>query len=258
MLQVLSQSDAELTACFAQDIAALTKSFSDNTAASKQSLDQMVSSDPSTFSRAAIRVLGQSTDSSGIRYVLHLLRKCNLLLPALADPAGTKSEDAVAAARVISRIGSPIESDLEAVLSATLGQRSSSANTSSIVRLLDLLGAASRHPRFYLFQGELLGYPDSLVRSKAAFLICRSTKSAALVGRMMFDEDPRVQANAVEALWTFEPAEAAPLLSIGARSKTPRVAANAAVGLDRWGDGRNGRPTLPTLPDGVVYAQYGQ
>jgi len=236
MLQVLSQSDAELTACFARDIAALTKSFSENTAASKQSLDQMVSSDPSAFSRAAIRVLGQSTDSSGARYVLHLLRKRNLLLPALADPVGTKGEDAVAAARVISRIGSPIDSDVEGVLSATLGQRSSSANAARIARLLDILGAASLHPRFYLFQMELLSYPDTLVRSKSALLICRSSKSAALVGRMMLDEDPRVQANAVEALWTFEAAEAGPLLVIGARSKTPRVAANAAVGLYRIGD----------------------
>jgi hypothetical protein len=236
MLQVLSQNDQEITACFAQDIVALTKSFSENTAASKQSLDQMVSSDPSAFSRASIRVLGQATDSSGTRYVLHLLRKRHLLLAALADPIGTKGEEAVAAARVISRMGSPIESDLEGVLSATLGQRGSSANTSRIVRLLDLLGAASLHPRFYLFQMELLSYPDSLVRSKSALLICRSSKSAALVGRMMLDEDPRVQANAVEALWAFEAAEAGPLLLIGARSKTPRVAANAAVGLYRAGD----------------------
>jgi hypothetical protein len=236
MLQVLSQSDAELTACFARDIAALTKSFSESIGASKQSLDQMVSSDPSVFSRAAIRALGQSTDSSGTRYVLHLLRKRNLLLPALADPVGTKSEDAVAAARVICQIGSPLDSAVEGVLSATLGERSSSANASRIVRLLDILGAASPHPRFYLFQMELLSYPDTQVRSKSALLICRSSKSATLVGRMMLDEDPRVQANAVEALWTFEAAEAGPLLLIGARSKSPRVAANAAVGLYRIGD----------------------
>ena len=53
---------------------------------------------------------------------------------------------------------------------------------------------------------------------------------------MLLDEDPRVQANAVEALWTFDPAEARPLLLNAARSKTPRVAGNAAVGLYRIGD----------------------
>jgi len=236
MLQVFSQSDAELTVCFAQDIAALAESFSDNTAACKQSLDQMVSSDPGVFSRASIRVLGRATHPAGSRYVLHLLRKHNLLLPALTDPIGTRSEDAVAATRVISRIGTPIDAEIEGVLSATLGQRSSSETVSRVVRLLDMLEVASPHPRFYLFQMELLSHPDSLVRSKSALLICRSSKNAALVGRLMLNEDPRVQANAVEALWAFDPAEASPLLLIAARSKTPRVAANAAVGLHRIGD----------------------
>jgi len=236
MLPVLSQSEAELIACFAQDISALVQSFSEDGTASKQSLDQMVSSDPEAFSRASIRVLARATGSAGSRYVLHLLRKGNLLLPALADPIGSRSEDAIAAARVISQIGSPIDTDLEGVLGATLGEQSSGANASRVVRLLQLLEAASPHPRFYLFQMELLSYPDSGVRSRSALLICRNSRSAALVGRMMLDEDPRVQANAMEALWTFDPGEATPLLLIGVRSKTPRVAANAAVGLYRIGN----------------------
>ncbi len=168
--------------------------------------------------------------------MLHLLRKHNLLMPALVDPIGSRTDEAVAAARVISQIGSPIDTDLEAVLGATLGEPNSAANASRVIRLLELLEVASAHPRFYLFQMELLSYPDSGVRSKSALLICRSSKSAALVGRMLLDADTRLQANAVEALWTFEPAEASPLLLIAARSKTPRVAANAAVGLHRIGD----------------------
>jgi HEAT repeats len=236
MLPVSSQSEAELTACFAQDIAGLVESFSEDATASKRSLDQMLSSDEGAFSRASIRVLARGIGSAGSRYVAHLLRKSNLLLPALEDPFASRSEEAGAAARVISQLGAPIETDLEGALAATLGEPSSAANAFRVVRLLQLLEAASTHPRFYLFQLELLSYPDSGVRSKSALLICRSSRSAALVGRMMLDEDPRVQANAVEALWTFDPAEAGPLLRIAARSKTPRVAANAVVGLYRIGD----------------------
>jgi hypothetical protein len=40
----------------------------------------------------------------------------------------------------------------------------------------------------------------------------------------------------VEALWSFDAEDARPLLTNAARSKTPRVAANAAVGLYRVGD----------------------
>jgi HEAT repeat protein len=58
----------------------------------------------------------------------------------------------------------------------------------------------------------------------------------SLVGKLLLDEDVRVQANAVEALWTFDADEARSLLVTAARSKTPRVASNAAVGLYRIGD----------------------
>jgi hypothetical protein len=236
MLPVLSQSEADLAACFQQDIAGLLDSFSQKDTSSKQSLQQMLSSDQAAFSRASIRVLAAATGSAGARYVLHLLRKHNLLMEALADPRGSRRDDAVAAARVISQIGAPIHADLERVLNAALALPPTVAHAARVVRLLEVLEAASPQPRFYLFQSELMSYPDSVVRSKAAFLIACSNKSVSLVGKLLLDEDVRVQANAVEALWTFEADDARSLFQTAARSKTPRVAANAAVGLYRIGD----------------------
>jgi HEAT repeat protein len=236
MLPVLSQSEADLTTCFHRDIAALLDSFSEKDTSRKQSLQQMLSSDQDAFSRASIRALATAACPAGARYVLHLLRKHNLLMEALADPRGSRREDAVAAARVISQIGAPIDSDLERVLSAALTLPPSVASAARVLRLLEVLEAASPQPRFYLFQSELMSYPDSVVRSKAAFLIACSNKSVSLVGKLLLDEDVRVQANAVEALWTFEAGDARSLLQTAARSKTPRVSANAAVGLYRIGD----------------------
>jgi len=236
MLPVLSQNEADLTTCFQQDIAALLDSFSEKDTSGKQSLQQMLSSDQDAFGRASIRVLATATASAGARYVLHLLRRHNLLIDALADPRASRREDAVAAARVIPQIGTPIEAELERVLSAALALPPSVASAARVLRLLEVLEAASQQPRFYLFQSELLSYPDAVVRSKAAFLIACSTKSVSLVGKLLLDEDARVQANAVEALWTFEAGEGRSLLETAARSKTPRVAANAAVGLYRIGD----------------------
>jgi HEAT repeat protein len=235
MLPVFSQSESDLTACFVQDMAALLDTFSEKDTAGKQSFQQMLSSDREAFSRASIQVLAKATVAAGARYVVHLLRKQNLLLEALADPRGSM-EDAVAAARVIPQIGTPLDSDLENLLSATLSQSRSAVQAARVLRLLNLLEAASPQPRFYLFHNDLMNYPNSIVRSRAAFLSASSSKSVALVGRLMLDDDPRVQASAVEALWTFEAADARPLLLTACCSRTARVAANSVVGLHRIGD----------------------
>jgi hypothetical protein len=236
MLPVLSQSEADLTACFVQDIAALLDSFSEKETSGKQSLQQMLSSDRAAFSRASIQVLGQTASTAGARYLLHLLRKHNLLMAALIDPRGSKREIAMAAARKIPQIGAPVEADLEKVLSASLGEPRSPENAARVLRLLELLEVSSTQPRYVLYQADLLRYPDPVVRSRAALLIARHTKSTALVSRLLLDNEPRVQANAVEALWTFDPADALPLLVTVGRSKNARIAANAAVGLYRCGD----------------------
>jgi hypothetical protein len=241
MLPVLSKGEADLTACFSQDMAALLESFSEKDTSSKQSLQQMLAADRGAFSRASMRVLAQagataSAPGAGARYVVHLLRKENLLTETLADPHGSRQEDAVAAARVVSQISTTIAADLERMLGGVLSQSPSPATTTRVLRLLDVLEAAAPQPRFYLFQTELMSYPDSGVRSQAALLIARTSKSAALVSRWLLDDDAGVQANAVEALWTFDAADARPLLLNASRSKIARVAANAAVGLYRIGD----------------------
>jgi hypothetical protein len=235
MLPVLSHSEGDLTACFAADIAAMLESFSEKDSAGKQSLQQMLSSDPAAFSRATLRVLSGQCSPAGARYVVHLLRKENLLIEALADPRGNR-EDAVGAARTIPQVTAAIDADLEKALGATLLQHNSLASAARVLRLLEVLEAASPQPRFYLFQSELMAHPDPAVRSRSALLIARSGKNTSLVGKLLLDDDPRVQANAVEALWSFDAQEAHPLLTNAARSKTPRVAANAAVGLYRIGD----------------------
>jgi len=49
-----------------------------------------------------------------------------------------------------------------------------------VLRLLDMLEVASPQARFNLYQTELLNYSHSEVRSRAALLLARNSKSAAL------------------------------------------------------------------------------
>jgi hypothetical protein len=152
MLPVLSQSEADLAACFQQDIAGLLDSFSQKDTSSKQSLQQMLSSDQAAFSRASIRVLAAATGSAGARYVLHLLRKHNLLMEALADPRGSRREDAIAAARVIPQIGAPIDADLERVLNAALALPPTVAHAARVC-------ATSRSTRSRFAAAAILSFP---------------------------------------------------------------------------------------------------
>jgi HEAT repeats len=225
----------DLVACFAQDVSALLESFSEREKAQKQSLQQMLIADPLTFSLASVMALAKGEVSPGSRYLVHLLRKENLLMPVLIDPAASRTEDAMAVVRLLAASGSPMQSEIEHVLETALQQHPSDANVRRLHRVLDLLDADSRS-RFFLFQAELMSHPDGSVRARAVLLIGRSNKNVGWLGRWLLDRDARVRANAVEALWSVEGTAARPLLEASVQSDHNRVAANAAVGLYRIGD----------------------
>ena len=100
MLPVLSQSEAELRLFCTGYYAALLESFSE-----KDDFRQAVIATDAFLRSGRLQPRldsgswPQAPVPAGSRYVLHLLRKHNLLMEALADPMGSKREDAIAAAR---------------------------------------------------------------------------------------------------------------------------------------------------------------
>jgi len=133
----------ELNDCFARDILALLESFSEKDAAGKQSLRQLLISDPHAFRAAGIRVLARVGASAGARYLVHLLTKEKMLLAGLLDQRACRLKDAVAAARSIVEKGTPLQQPLEFVLGKALQGQSNPENTSHLLRILDLLAAIS-------------------------------------------------------------------------------------------------------------------
>jgi HEAT repeat protein len=233
---VSAKSDVELIEVFARDIASILASFSEKDPSGKQSLQQMLNSDPAAFCWGSVRALANAAPPAGHRYLVHLLRKHNMLMNALTDPRYCKTEEALAVAKSMAESGSPLDSELEAALGAALARNPSPVGTLRVLRILELLSAVSAQKGCLPFQSELMAYPDSGVRSEATLLLARSGRSTAFVGRLLVDPDMRVRANAVEALWSFDAAEARPLLLAAAKSKVNRVKANAAVGLHRIGE----------------------
>src|SRR5580704_15907727 len=221
---------------FAQDIAALLESFSEQDTAGKQSLSQSFVSDPRAFAASAIAVLASSQPSPGVRYLVQLLMKGKMLPASLLHPRGTDARVALAALQAITANGTNLQPMLELALNRTLQDQSNPENSQQILRLLELLAAIAPPTFWNSFQLELMAHPDRSVRSKAALLIGRSSKNATWIGRRFMDRDSRVQASAVEALWSLEPAESRALLLTASKSKHNRVAGNALLGLYRIGE----------------------
>jgi len=221
---------------YAKDISALVESFSEKDTVGKQSLVQLLASDAHVFSAASIRVLANAEASAGARFLTYLLTKEKLLTAGLRDPDTCSLKDAVAAVRAIGDIGPRFQAALEMDLSAALHGRATEESTMQVMRILDLLGAIPTQNFWPSFQSELMAYPDRAVRSKAALLIGRNTTHPAWIKKQLMDSDARVQANAVEALWAMDAAEARPVFTAALRSPNNRVVANAILGLYRLSD----------------------
>jgi len=218
---------------FTQDIAALLASFSERDTAGKQSLSQLLVSDPRAFGASAIAVLAKSQPSPGVRFLVHLLMKGKLLPAGLLDVRMADTRQALAALQAVAANGTNLQPMLELALNKVLQDQSSPENTNRILRVLELLAEIAPPAFWNSFQLELMAHPDRSVRSKAALLIGRSGRNSAWIGRRFMDRDARVQASAVEALWALDPNESRPLLLTAAKSKHNRVAANALLGLYR-------------------------
>jgi HEAT repeat protein len=165
-----------------------------------------------------------------------LLTKEKLLSGALLEANASSLSDAVAAAKTIEELGTRLQPAFEMALSKTLRAPESAAGSARVLRIMELLESIGAQSCWPSFQAELMSHPDRVVRSKAALVIGRNTRNVAWIGRRLLDRDARVQANAVEALWSLPAADARPMLTTALQSANNRVAANAALGLYRLGD----------------------
>jgi hypothetical protein len=83
---------------------------------------------------------------------------------------------------------------------------------------------------------RLLRHPNPYLRSKAVKMVGRGSKSPKWVRQRLNEADPRVRANAIEALWSVDTDEARILLQFAMADVNNRVAANALLGLYYLGE----------------------
>jgi hypothetical protein len=153
-----------------------------------------------------------------------------LLLPALSDGALNRDR-ALALAQSAARLDPNVDVGLARLLAESAGDEAEHHG-----RLMEILAAISDGIRIFPSLVRLLRHPNPHIRSKAVLMIGRGNRSAQWIRQRLSDTDPRIRANAAEALWGVDTEPARDVLHSLVRDSNNRVAGNAILGLYKLGD----------------------
>lgn len=213
---------------------ALVQGFERDAKENRELIRGLLDDDREAFYSNTIEILKTGADSRGAQCLVALLVANDLLLPALCDPALTPDQ-ALSLARAAIRVDSAADVHLARRL-ADCVTGGGSIQPEDTGRLLDILGEISGGTRILPSLIRLMRHSDPHLRSKAVLIIGRGSRSVTWAQRRLSEEDHRVRANAVEALWGLDTAAARELLHFAAHDQNNRVAGNALLGLYWLGD----------------------
>jgi HEAT repeat protein len=146
----------------------------------------------------------------------------------LIDPVVLNKRDAIAAGTILAAV------DVRFIPRLTEAA-DSFVSAAPLMRALEIIEAAERQNVVIPWLRRLTGHRDARVRSKAVYLMCRANGNPMLTVKHLDSSDPRVRANAVEALWGVTSLPARHTLEFAAKDDHHRVAVNALLGLYRLG-----------------------
>ena len=154
----------------------------------------------------------------------------------IADFKHLRLTEAASIAKAERERGRLIDGEIADLLLHELEQNTTATFLPQVGHLLDLLSELGAERLILPFKATLIASADPLVRAKATLLIGRTLKSIPWLSRRTLDPDPRVQANAIEALWGVEGPDAREILESSLKSPHAPVIANTLVALYRMGD----------------------
>jgi HEAT repeat protein len=105
-----------------------------------------------------------------------------------------------------------------------------------LLRALSLVPALGEYTALFPWLRKLSQQGDERIKSRAVKLLCELRPNSGQIARQLQDDDPRVRANAIEALWHANIADAASLFRVAVSDTNHRVVGNALVGLHWQGD----------------------
>jgi hypothetical protein len=209
------------------------ENFENNPVAAGRAMGQLLAEDRRQFHVAALEMLKTARKTPGHAYLLTLAVEGGVLAEALSDPSGFTLKEAVAFVQAASEVEPLLEVKLVRWTLSRVRDQPDAACTPAALRILSILERTSTGSRLLPMLVQLLRVPDPSVRSKAAVLIGRGTKSLTWA---MAETDPRVRANAIEAVWSQDSKRERGLLWELAKDSDNRVVGNALLALIRLGE----------------------
>jgi hypothetical protein len=221
-------------------LAGLVADFEAHPMASARAMRELVDGDVQRFLAESRPLLAGAPETPGFDHLLSLIQSHGLILETICDPSLFTVQQSILLAKRLARRDPHLDVCLAKFL-APGGQRSRTSSLERSVqspvgqRLLEMISAISDASQSLLITG-LTHHPDARIRSKAALLIAKSNKNASWVESRSHEKDPRVRANALEALWGGESAKCRELFRASVCDADNRVSGNAVLGLYLLGD----------------------
>jgi hypothetical protein len=212
----------------------LVRNLDLDTARCKRVMRQYLEDQPDAFLKNAVRLLLKQPENHGTRYILGLLAERGLLLRVLCMP-GFTGEQALAMARAAIAAAPAAEAVLARGFAELLEEAGTADDLENVTRLMEILVEVCDGARIFPSMVRLLRHPNPHLRSKAVLVLGRHSRSTQWVRHRLDDTDPRIRANALEALWNVDTPEAHELLHGLIHDANNRVAGNALLGLYRLG-----------------------
>ncbi len=196
----------------------------------RQALAQLLMANPPAFRRAVLPALRAGVPPGCRQFLIDMMLESGLL--PLAEPTIFPLDEELAIAREVALRDRMLDLKLARRLSPIVEP----VPDEVALRLLDLLAVVSKDNRILPLVVRLLSDPNPRLRSKTALLIAHSNMSPQTNTRLLSERDPRVRANAIEALWGSTTATSRILYREATRDGNNRVVGNALLGLYLLGD----------------------
>ncbi len=210
--------------------------FSESPLRNGKIMRELVESHYGEFRAAAVAVLRNPDGIRGCRYLVTILWTHDLLIPILGDYALPKE-----LGRAIAQTAAKVDSQLHIRLIRFLVTgmiEGKELEEASANRLLEILSSIADGPGIHRFIRRMLQHPSPRIRSKVTLLVERGGPGVRALAALVEDpnEDTRVRANALEALWFADSPEVPAIFRSCLGDPNNRVLGNAVLGLYLAGD----------------------
>lgn len=203
----------------------------------RQRLQQLQRNDHELFLSEAVQFLKGSGETPFVNVLIRILRESGGSFDKLLfDPARLSVQEAAKVVRMICRAEASYQALVLEQVKTAVERRDFGIPLEDIPRFLDVLAESIDGHRLMPLLTKFSAHSDERVRSKAVLWAGKLSKRGEGNVTLSMDPDPRVRANAVEALWGRRDEEALQVLGKAAADKHHRVAGNALYGLYCAGD----------------------